>query len=187
MTNAIRWRIIILQVIAFLVLGFGSGAAFVAHNFTTQEIHDQLAPQHIVFPQNAQQGLPANLNAYAGQQVLNGDQAHAYAEHFIGLHLQEIGQGQPYSYWSGQALQATDPAVKAKDQAIADTMFKGETLRSMLNEAYAFSVFGQIAFYAGIGLAAAALVVLIAFGFEVIIARRTATTPTTLKAVKAVA
>ncbi len=31
-------------------------------------------------------------------------------------------------------------------------MFKGETLKGLLNEAYAFSVFGLIAFYATIGL-----------------------------------
>src|SRR5215469_12856037 len=126
MTKAIRWRIIVLQVVALFVLVFGSVAGFYANNFTTDQIHQQLAPQQIVFPATAAQGLPSDLNQYAGQQVLTGDQAHAYAEKFIGLHLQEIGQGHPYSYWSGQAMAATDPAVKAKDQAIADTLFKGD-------------------------------------------------------------
>jgi hypothetical protein len=51
-------------------------------------------------------------------------------------------------------------------------MFKGETLKGLLNEAYAFSVFGQIAFYATIGLGLAALVVLGALIFEIIDARR---------------
>jgi hypothetical protein len=164
---AIRWRIIVLQVVAILVLALGSGAAFYANSFTQAQIHDQLAPQQIFFPADAKSGLPSNLSQYAGQQVLNGDQAHAYAEKFIGLHLQEIGQGHPYSYWSGQARAATDPAVAAKDQGIADTIFKGETLRSMLNQAWTFSVFGQIAFYAGIGMAAAGLIALAALGFEV--------------------
>ncbi|HEX8728313.1 MAG TPA: hypothetical protein VF739_06815 [Ktedonobacterales bacterium] len=167
MTMAIRWRIIVLQVVAILVLALGSGAAFYANSFTQAQIHDQLAPQQIFFPADAKSGLPSNLSQYAGQQVLNGDQAHAYAEKFIGLHLQEIGQGHPYSYWSGQARAATDPAVAAKDQGIADTIFKGETLRSMLNQAWTFSVFGQIAFYAGIGMAAAGLIALAALGFEV--------------------
>ncbi|HEV2237666.1 MAG TPA: hypothetical protein VGR57_13475, partial [Ktedonobacterales bacterium] len=99
--------------------------------------------------------------------VLTGEQAHAYAERFIGLHLKEIGSGHPYSYWSGQALAAKDAATKAKDQGIADTLFKGETLRAILNEAWSFSVFGQIAYLAGIGLALAAAVVLLALGFEV--------------------
>jgi len=167
MTKAMRWRIIVLQVIAILVLAGASVAAFYASNFTSTQIHDQLAPQQIFFPKSAAQGLPANLSAYAGQQVLTGDQAHAYAEQYIGLHLKEIGQGHPYSYWSTQARLATDPTVAAKDQGIADTMFKGDTLRTMLNTAWTFSVIGQIAFYAGIGLLIAGLAALVALGFEV--------------------
>jgi hypothetical protein len=172
MTRALRFRIMTLQVVAFLVLGVASFAAFYANSFTTQEIHDQLAPQQISFPAIAAQGLPSTLNAYAGQQVLNGDQAHAYAEHFIAMHLQSIGQGHPYSYWSGLALSDQNPTTKAQEQGIADTLFKGETLRSLLNEAYAFSVFGMIAFYAGIGLAIATAVVLVALVFEIVSAQR---------------
>ena len=167
MTKAIRWRIIVLQVIAVLVLAGASAAAFYASNFTSTQIHDQLAPQQIFFPQSAAQGLPASLSAYAGQQVVNGDQAHAYAEQYIAMHLKTMGQGHPYSYWSAQARAATDPTVAAKDQAIADTMFKGDTLRTMLNTAWTFSVIGQIAFYAGIGLLVAALAALGALGFEI--------------------
>lgn len=167
MTNAIRWRIIVLQVVAFLVFASAAGGAFYANSFTTDQIHQQLAPEQIFFPKDAASGLPAGLSQYAGQQVLNGDQAHAYADKYIGLHLKEIGQGHPYSYWSGKALQDKDPAVKAKDQGIADTLFKGETLRSILNEAWTFSVIAQIAFYAGIGLVIAAVVILAALIFEV--------------------
>ena len=168
MNAAIRWRIIVLQVVALFALGLGTVGAAYAYSFTNDQIHSQLAPQQIFFPKDAASGLPSNLSQYAGQQVLNGEQAHAYAEKFIGLHLSAIGQGHPYSYWSGLALKETDPAVKAKDQALADTLFKGETLKGLLNEAYAFSVFGQIALYAAIGLALATLVVLGAFIFEVV-------------------
>ena len=167
MTRSIRWRIIVLQVVALLVLVFGSGAAFFANSFTTSQIHDQLAPQQIFFPANAKAGLPADLSQYAGQQVLTGDQAHAYADKYIALHLKEIGQDHPYSYWSTQARLATDPAIKAKDQGIADTLFKGETLRSILNQAWTFSVIAQIAFYAGIALAIASVIVLGTLIFEV--------------------
>lgn len=167
MTKAMRWRIIVLQVVALLVLAFGSGAAFYANTFTSNQIRAQLAPQQIFFPKDAKSGLPADLTPYAGQQVLNGDQARAYAERYIGLHLKEIGQGRPYSYWSDQARIATDPAEKAKAQGIADTLFKGETLKSMLNTAWTFSVIGQIGFYAGIALLLAALAVLAALAFEV--------------------
>jgi hypothetical protein len=176
MTAEVRWRVISLQVVAILVLVFGAVAGFYASNFTTTTVHDQLAPQQIYFPANAAAGLPSNLSQYAGQQVLTGQQAHAYAQDFIGLHLKEIGQGQPYSYWSGLALNATDPVTKAKYQTIADTMFKGTTLQSLLNEAYAFSVFGQIAFWAGIGLSIAAFVVLCALIFEIYSASRASST-----------
>ena len=181
MNTAIRWRIIVLQAVALFALILGTVGAYTAYSFTNTQIHDQLAPQQIFFPQNAAAGLPDNLKAYAGQQVLTGDQAHAYAEKFIGLHLSEIGQGHPYAYWSGKAIAdraaaaaATDATIKAnltaqaaKEQGTADTLFKGETLKGLLNEAYAFSVFGQIAFYATIGLALAALVVLGALLFEI--------------------
>jgi len=186
MNAAIRWRIIVLQVVALFVLVLGTVGAYAAYSFTTDQIHSQLAPQQIFFPKDAAAGLPDNLKQYAGQQVLTGEQAHAYAEKFLGLHLSEIGQGHPYSYWSGKAIAdraaaaaATDPTTKAdltaqaaKEQGTADTMFKGETLKGLLNEAYAFSVFGLIAFYATIGLGLATLVVLGALIFEVIDARR---------------
>ena len=170
MTTAIRWRIIVLQSVVLFVFLFGAGAALYASNFTSGQIRQQLAPQQIFFPKDTAAGLPTTLSQYAGQQVLNGDQAHAhaYAEQFIGLHLQEIGKGYPYSYWSGLAQAETNPAVKAQDQATADTLFKGNILRTMLNTAWTFSVIGQIALLAAIGLLVAGLIILAALAFEVV-------------------
>lgn len=168
MTTAIRWRIIVLQSVVLFVFLFGAGAALYASNFTSGQIRQQIAPQQIFFPKDGAAGLPANLSQYAGQQVLNGDQAHAYAEQFISLHLQEIGKGHPYSYWSGLAQTETNPTVKAQDQATADTLFKGNTLRTMLNTAWTFSVIGQIALFAAIGLFVASLIILAALTFEVV-------------------
>ena len=130
MTKSIRWRVIVLQVVMVLVLGFAAGGALYASNFITTQIHNQLAPQQIFFPASAKQGLPADLNAYAGQQVVNGDQAHAYAQDFIGLHLKEIGQGHPYSYWSGLARSTTNPTLAAKDEALPPRSSRGTPCRA---------------------------------------------------------
>src|SRR5689334_17207676 len=112
MNKDLRWRIISLQVVMIVVFGFGAGLAYYAGNFTHDQITNQLRPQQISFPADTKSGLPADLQQYAGQQVLNGEQAHAYADHFIAVHLNTIGQGKPYSYWSGQALQEKDPTAK---------------------------------------------------------------------------
>jgi len=163
----LRWRIITLQVVMFAVFAFGAGLAYYAGNFTHDQITAQLAPQQISFPPVGA-GLPADLNQYAGQQVLNGEQAHAYADKFIALHLSEMGTppGKPYSYWSGVARTETDPTKKAAATALVATIFQGDTLRSMLNQAWAFSTMGDIAIFASIGLAIAALIVAAALAFE---------------------
>ncbi len=171
MNRDIRWRIISLQVVMIVVFGFGAGLAYFAGSFTHDQITNQLRPQAINFPPVGK-GLPADLNQYAGQQVLNGAQAHAYADQFIGLHLSETGDppGKPYSYWSTQARTETDPVKKAAAAALVDTLFRGETLRSMLNQAWAFSTIGDIAIYASVGLALAALLVAAALAFELFVA-----------------
>jgi len=187
MTKAMRWRIIVLQVVALLVLVGAAGGAYYGSTFTTDQIKQQLEPQQIQFPTDMTQlDKPYQITAYAGQYVTTGDQAHAYADGYIAKHLKASGQGHPYAYWSGQAIAdrnaaaaATDPTTKAdltakaaKDQATADTMFKGETLRSMLNQAWTFSVIAQIALFGAFGLAAAALVVFGALVFEALEAVR---------------
>jgi hypothetical protein len=108
---------------------------------------------------------------YGGQQMTNGNQAKVYAENFIAVHLKEIGQGKTYSYWSGKALaeEKTNPKQFAIDNGIALTLFRGETLRSLLLNAWAFWFVGNIALYAAFGLGFAALVVLGAFLFELLI------------------
>jgi hypothetical protein len=185
MNRDIRWRIITLQIVMVVVFAIGGGLAIYAGNFTHDQVTSQLAPQQIAFPADQKSGLPADLQQYAGQQVLNGDQAHAYAEKFIGLHLNTIGQGKPYSYWSGQAMQATDAAKKAQLNATADTLFKGTTLRTMLNQAWAFWTVGDIAMYAGYAFIAGALVVLGTLLFEAFFATKKATEPVKMGTVPA--
>jgi hypothetical protein len=145
------------------------------HNFVTSEVHTQLAAQKIVFPpanSPAVKGAQfAPMRQYGGQLMTTGAQAQVYADHFIAVHLKEIGGGQTYSQLSAKALaQPKDAALAAQVQ----TMFRGETLRGLLLNAYAFWTIGQIMFWAALGAFAGAglLLILAIFGF--IHLRRTA-------------
>ncbi|NUR93740.1 MAG: hypothetical protein HOV67_00635, partial [Kribbellaceae bacterium] len=73
-----------------------------AHNFVDNQVHDQLAAQQIYFPKAGSESLndPAvkpYLSQYAGQQLVNGAQAEAYANHYIAVHIQSIGGGKTYA------------------------------------------------------------------------------------------
>jgi len=140
------------------------------HSFVTNDVHSQLAAQKIVFPaanSPAIKALPAAdaaaMRVYAGQMMTTGAQAQAYAEHFIAVHVREIGGGLTYSQLSAKAM--ADPTnTKLADQVAA--VFKGTTLRGMLLNAYGFWTMGQIALigaiasFAGAGL----LLILSLFG-----------------------
>src|SRR3954451_20164282 len=78
--------------------------ALVGGSYDRKVVHDQLAPQQIFFPKSADQGLPANLSQYAGQQGDTGTEAKAYADKFIALHLKETGGGKTYSQVSAASL-----------------------------------------------------------------------------------
>jgi hypothetical protein len=117
-----------------------------AHSFITNEVHTQLAAQQIYFPPN---GSPATagpefaaMRQYAGQQLTTGAQAQAYADHFIAVHLNQIGGGKTYAQLS--TLAQANP-TDAKLAATVNTVFKGETLRGLLLNAYAFGTMGTIA------------------------------------------
>ncbi len=86
------------------------------------------------------------------------------------VHLREIDNGKPYSVLSNKARAEKDPALKAEKDAKVQTAFRGETLRSILNQAWAFSIFGSVAMYAAIGLVVAMLVVLGTMVFELVFA-----------------
>jgi hypothetical protein len=142
-----------------------------AHSFVSSEVHNQLAAQKIAFPAQSNpefKALPpqdaAAMAQYAGQQMTSGAQAETYADHFIAYHLSLIGGGKTYSQLS--ALSVAQPA-NAKLAAEVQTVFRGDTLRSMLLDAYGFWKMGQIALIASIisYLGAGLLVLLSIFGF----------------------
>jgi hypothetical protein len=132
------------------------------YHFANSNVHDQLAQQQIFFPAKGSPALASSqigpyLNKYAGEQLLTGQQAKAYADHFIGVHVQSIAGGKTYAQVS-TALQAdpTNATLKAQQQSL----FQGQTLRGLLLEAYAFWQMGQIALVAAIASFVAAIVML---------------------------
>ena len=122
--------------------------AIVAGIYTRDVVHDQLAPQKIYFPEKGDE-LPPELNQYAGQQVDTGPEAKAYADDFIGAHLEGIGAGKSYSEVSAEFMQ--DPNNKEL-AAQRQTMFMGETLRGMLLNAWGWGTLATIATITGVVL-----------------------------------
>jgi len=147
------------------VLLVAGGLLTWGHNFVSSEVHNQLAAQKIVFPPASSDSIKtlpkadaAAMRVYAGQEMTTGAQAQTYSDHFIAVHLGEIGGGLTYSQLSAKAM--ADP----KNTALADqvaTVFKGTTLRGMLLNAYAFWQMGQIALIGAIVSFAAAALMLI--------------------------
>ena len=156
-----------------VVLLVAGGLLVWANVFITDQVHDQLAAQKITMPTD-KTGLatlpPADkaaLEPYAGQQMTTGDQAQAYANHFIAVHLNEAAGGKTYSEVSNQYLaQCSDAAAatSADCQKLAGqkaTLFQGETLRGLLLTSYAFAEMGKIAGYAAIAAFIGAVLFLI--------------------------
>jgi len=153
-----------------VVLAVAGGLLLWGHNFVTDQVHTQLAAQKIMFPpagSEAIKSLPAAdakaMITYAGQLMTNGAQAQTYADHFIAVHLREIGGGKTYSQLSAASLaQPKNAALAAQVQ----TIFRGETLRGLLLNAYGFWQMGQIMFIGAVVsfVAAAALLILSLFG-----------------------
>ncbi len=145
------------------------------YSFTTSQVHNQLASQKIYFPAKGSAGLASPqigpyLNQYAGQQLLTGPQAEAWANHYIAVHLQTIGGGKTYSQLSAESLAQPN---NAKLAAQVQTVFRGTTLRGMLLNAYAFWKIGQIAGIAAIAAFAGAALMLVLSIFGMVHLRRT--------------
>ncbi len=208
MNKAIRWRIITLQSIMVLVLAGAAGFAFAMGSFTTTQIHDELTAQQISFPGTDQiktsgaldpAKFPQEIRDQAGKQVTDGNQARIYANDFVGEHLKSVAGGLTYSTIGSKisaanaalaAASKTDPNYATLQANVAtlngqrDTLFKGETLRSMLLNAYGWWTIGMYTTYAGIALMIVALGVLGALVFELFIAGRK---PETLKVAQKIA
>jgi hypothetical protein len=143
--------------VAVILLAAGGllmwGSAYV-HN----TVQGQLAAQQIYFPPKAAFAHPKagteitpnmipSVSQYAGQQLLTGQQAEAYADHFIAQHVYDLSGGKTYSQLSTESIAQPSNTKLAGEVA---TVFKGETLRSMLLNAYGWWKVSQITYIASL-------------------------------------
>ena len=143
--------------VAVILLAAG-GLMLWGSTYVHNTVQSQLSAEQIYFPPTAAFAHPVagteitpsmipSVSQYAGQQLLTGQQAEAYADHFIAVHLSEIGGGKTYSQLSTEAI-AQPNNVKLAAQVA--TVFKGTTLRSMLLNAYGWWKVSQILYIASL-------------------------------------
>jgi hypothetical protein len=163
-------------VVAVVVLVVAGALLTWGHSFVSSNVHDQLAQQEITFPPKAAfahakagteitpQMIPY-IEKYAGQQLVTGKQAEAYANHFIADHLAEMPYGGIYAKVSAASMaQPNNAALAAEKQ----TSFMGTTLRGLLLEAYAFSKIGAVMMVGAVAsfILAAIMSLLVGLGFR---------------------
>jgi hypothetical protein len=161
-------------VVIVVVLLVAGGLLTWGHSFVNSNVHNQLARQDITFPSKAAFAHPKagseitaamipSVSKYAGQQLLTGAQAEAYADHFIAIHLSELPHGGVYAKLSAAAMASPKNTTLA---GLVQTSFQGTTLRGLLLEAYAFSEIGLIMLWGAIAsfIGAAIMTVLVALG-----------------------
>jgi hypothetical protein len=131
---------------AMMIVG---ALAVIGGTYDKQVVRDQLTPQKISFPPKGSPALLPGIEQYAGQQVVNGGQAKAYANGFIAEHLSKIAGGKTYAEVSSAAIADPKNAKLAEQKA---SLFQGETLRGLLLNAWGWSVVGTVATLAGLVL-----------------------------------
>jgi hypothetical protein len=151
-----------------VVLVVAGGLLTWGSNFIANEVHTQLAEQNINFPPADSKAVAGpeyeRMRQYGGQLMTTGAQAEVYANDFIGNHLKHVADGKTYAELSSESnANPDDTELAAKVQ----TMFRGETLRGLLLNAYAFGTMGTIAGIAAIGafVAAGVMLLLALLGF----------------------
>lgn len=145
------------------VLVAAGGLLMWANNFVDDQVTTQLTAQKIYFPEAGSESandpnVKEYIAPYLGQQVTNGEQARVFADHYIGAHLAEMAGGKTYSELS--TISRANPEDEEAAAAV-QTAFRGETLRGLLLNAYAFWQMGQIALYGAIAAFAGAALLLV--------------------------
>ena len=143
--------------VAVILLAAG-GLLIWGSTYVHNTVQGQLAAQQIFFPPKAAfatakagteitPSMVPSVSQYAGQQLLTGQQAEAYADHFIAVHITTMSGGKTYSQLSAESLAQPNNAQLA---GLVNTVFKGESLRSMLLNAYGWWKVSQITYIAAI-------------------------------------
>ena len=188
-----RFTLAIAGFAAAVLLAVAGGLLLWGSTYVHNTVQSQLAEQQIYFPPAAAFAHPKagteitpsmipRVSQYAGQQLLTGQQAEAYADNFIGVHIAEIGGGKTYSQLSALSMAAPNNTALAGQVA---TVFKGDTLRSMLLNAYGWWKVSQIAYIAALIAFGLGGLVLISSVFALATGRKPATTADALPSQKA--
>lgn len=160
---------VLLGVVSTVVLLVVGTLAWWGYDFASKTVKNELTSQKITFPPKGSPGLDPQefpgLQQYAGQAVDSGVKAKAYANEFIGVHLEKVAGGKTYSEVSSAALADPTNTTLQTQKAV---LFQGETLRGLLLNAYAFDTFAMLAQYLAVasfvGAGVMALLVLVGLG-----------------------
>jgi hypothetical protein len=110
-----------------------------------------------------------SVSQYAGQQMVTGQQAESYADNFIAVHITNMTGGKTYSQLSAAAIAQPNNVKLAGEVA---TVFKGESLRSMLLNAYGWWKVSQITYIASLVAFSLGALTLLASLFGLTIGRK---------------
>jgi len=153
-----------LGLVMAVVLLVAAGLLFFANSYVHGQVHDQLSEQNITFPEAGSESITSlpeedqdAVAQYAGEDLTTGAQAEVFADHYIKVHLGNIADGKTYSEVSALAQASPDDENLA---AQVDSLFRGETLRGLLLNAYAFDTMATVALIAAWVSLAAAIVLL---------------------------
>lgn len=117
------------------------------HHFTKSTVKNELLAQKIYFPEKGSPEFDPrvypSLQQYAGQLVDTPEKAKAYANGYIGMHLQKIANGKTYAEISVASMKNPDDKKLHQQKQV---LFQGETLRGLLlMGGYGFGTVGKVA------------------------------------------